>query len=178
MHPNKHKKQKANADEKPSQLPFDPDWYEANRSEIAVIMGYFFLRYLNLLYRKFEGDFVLCMVLGEIANHNVSGFFSESGSCIELKKKLKIYLKKIYLERMKHLKPTNAFSISEATGIPRETVRRKIDKLQEKGWIVKSDQGELFISETVSDYFTEDFNKEILTELFEANDCLRKLEIK
>jgi len=112
----------------------------------------------------------LCMVLGEIALHNISGFFSKQGSCIEVQKQLETYP-----ARMKNLEPTNAFSISEATGIPRETVRRKIDKLQKKGWIVKSDRGELFITETVSEYFSKEFNKEILTELFEASDRLRKL---
>lgn len=157
-------------EDKKSLVPFSPDWYEKNRSEIAIIMGYFFLRYLNLLYRKFDGDFVLCMVLGEIANHNISGFFSKKGSCIEVQKQLATYP-----ERIKHLQPTNAFSISEATGIPRETVRRKIDKLQKKGWIVKNDQGEVFICETVTEYFSNDFNKKILAELFEACNCLRKL---
>lgn len=154
-----------------TRLPFDPEWYDANRSEIAIIMGYYSLRYLNHLYRKFEGDFVMCMVLGEIANHNISGFFSRSGSCIEVQKE-----SERYLDRMKHLEPTNAFSVSEATGIPRETVRRKIDKLQEKGWIIKNGQGELFISETVSDYFTKEFNKKLLAELFDANDCLREIQ--
>lgn len=171
MSRNKPKKQDANADDKGFQLPFESDWYNANRSEIAVVMGHFFLRYLNLLYREFKGDFVLCLVLGEIANHNVSGFFSENGTCLELLDQLKSYM-----ERMKRLKPTNAFSISEATGIPRETVRRKIAKLQEKGWIVKNEQGELVISETVSDHFTKEFNKKILAELLDASDCVRKLK--
>jgi predicted ArsR family transcriptional regulator len=57
-----------------------------------------------------------------------------------------------YAERMKHLEPTNAFSISQATGIPRETVRRKIDKLQQKGWAVKNERSEVYMSETVSVY--------------------------
>jgi len=168
------RKKSKNPDEKhldkQLELSFDPDWYEANRSEIAVIMGYFFLRYLNLIYRQFDGDFVVCMVLGEIANHNVSGFFSRRGSCNDVLKNLETHH-----ERMKHLKPTNAFSISEATGIPRETVRRKIDKLQKKGWVVKTKKGELFISETVRDDFTREFNKKILSELFEACDCLHKI---
>ena len=168
---NRTEKQDDRANDEKHAPVFDPDWYVVNRYEIAIIMGFFFMRYLNLLYRKFEGDFVSCMVLGEIANHNVSGFFTEQGSCIEVLKQLKTRP-----ERIKLLKPTNAFSISEVTGIPRETVRRKIDKLQKKGWIVKSEQGELFISETVGDHFTTEFNKKILAELFEANDCLRKLK--
>lgn len=32
---------------------------------------------------------------------------------------------------------TNTLSISQATGIPRETVRRKLDSMAAKGWIVR-----------------------------------------
>ncbi len=152
-------------DDKTSAPPFDSDWYEENRSEIAVIMGCFFLRHLNLLYREFKGDFVLCLVLGEIAHHNISGFFSTQGTCLKIQKQFATYP-----DRMRHLKPANAFSISEATGIPRETVRRKIDKLQKKGWIIKNDRSEVVICETVSDHFTKEFNKEILAELFETDN--------
>ena len=144
-------------------LPFDSDQYDAHKSVVAIIMNHFFLRYLNLLYREFEGDLVLPIVLGEIAHHNIHRFYSLKGDCIEFNEKAATAP-----ERIKHLEPTNAFSISQATGIPRETVRRKIDKLQQKGWVVKNDQGEVFISETVSEYFTQDFNKKILAELLEA----------
>lgn len=170
MNRHKSEKQDHGTDDQKSRVSLDPDWYEVNRNQIAVIMGIFFLRYLNFIYSEFEGDFVLCMVLGEIANHNISGFYSKQGSCVEIQKKWKKYP-----GREKHLKPTNAFSISEATGIPRETVRRKIEKLRKLGWIVKSHKGDVHISGTVSDHFTKGFNKKLLAELFEANDCLRKL---
>ena len=153
-----------------STLPFDSDQYDAHKSVVAIIMNHFFLRYLNLLYREFEGDLVLPIVLGEIAHHNIHRFYSLKGDCIEFNEKAATAP-----ERIKHLEPTNAFSISQATGIPRETVRRKIDKLQQKGWVVKNDQGEVFISETVSEYFTQDFNKKILAELLEACECIRNL---
>jgi predicted transcriptional regulator len=133
-------------------------------------MNHFFLRYLNLLYREFEGDLVLPIVLGEIAHHNIHRFYSLTGGCIEFNEKAATAP-----ERIKHLEPTNAFSISQATGIPRETVRRKIDKLEKKGWVVKNDQGEVFMSETVSEHFTKDFNKKILAELLEASGCIWNL---
>ena len=76
---------------------------------------------------------------------------------------------------LKNLEPTNAYSISEATGIPKETVRRKIDKLVEKGWLVKSVRGEVTITERVGEHFTKDFNRKLLTELFETSDCIKNL---
>ena len=153
-----------------SSLPFDSDQYDTHKSAIAIIMNHFFLRYLNLLYREFEGDLVLPIVLGEIAHHNIHRFYSLKGDCIEFNEKAATAP-----ERIKHLEPTNAFSISQATGIPRETVRRKIDKLQQKGWVVKNDQGDVLISETVSEHFTQDFNKKILAELLEASECILNL---
>jgi hypothetical protein len=151
-------------------LPFDPEQYDAHRNSIAVVMAHFFLRYLNLLYREFEGDLLLPMVLGEIAHHNIFRFYSRKGDSVEVHEKAANYPK-----RMEHLEPTNAYSISQATGIPRETVRRKIDKLEKKGWVVKNDRGEVFFSPTVSDHFTKDFNKKILSELLSTSETIRNL---
>jgi len=36
---------------------------------------------------------------------------------------------------------TNTKSIAEVTGIPRETVRRKISSMQEKGWVQRDNTG-------------------------------------
>jgi predicted transcriptional regulator len=151
-------------------VTFDLERYDQHKSLVAVIMGRFFLRYLNLLYREFEGDLVLPIVLGEIAHHNILRFYSRKGDSIEVHDQAATYS-----ERMENFEPTNAFSISQATGIPRETVRRKIDKLEKKAWIVKNDQGEVFISNTVSEHFTKGLNKKILAELLEASESIRNL---
>ncbi len=37
--------------------------------------------------------------------------------------------------------PTNAVRLSDLTGIPRETVRRKLTRFRQKGWIVQDAQG-------------------------------------
>jgi len=150
--------------------PFDEAQYETHKVEVAVIMGQFFIRYLNLLYREFEGDLVLPIVLGEIAHHNIHHFYSKLG-CGMKSHKPKTSSEKIF----RNLEPTNAFSISEATGIPRETVRRKIDKLQKKGWITRNERGEVFLSTTVSDDFTKGVNRHILSELLETSRCLHNL---
>jgi len=152
------------------QLISDLARYDQHKSLVAVIMARFFLRYLNLLYREFEGDLILPIVLGEIAHHNLFRFYSLKGDSIEINKQVANYP-----ERMKHLEPTNAFSISQATGIPRETVRRKIDKLQQKGWVVKNDRAEVYMSETVSDHFTKDLNKKILVELLKTSESIQNL---
>lgn len=152
------------------QPSFDLESYDQHKSAVAMTMNHFFLRYLGLLYREFGGDLVLPIVLGEIAHQNIHRFYSSRGNSIEVHEQAENYP-----ERFNHLEPTNAFSISEATGIPRETVRRKIDKLRKNGWIVKNDRGEVRISETVSDHFTGDFNKTIVAELLETSEHIRNL---
>lgn len=128
------------------------------------------VRHLLLLYREFEGDLLLPIILGEIALHNVKKLYTVEKTCL---KALRDIPKGV--ERRRYLEPTNAFSISEATGIPRETVRRKIFKLVEKGWVVKGSRGELLITEDVSEYFTRNFNKELLTELLAVSCCITDL---
>lgn len=153
-----------------STLPFDSDQYDAHQNAVAVIMAHFFLRYLNHLYREFEGDLVLPIVLGEIAHHNIFRFYSRKGRSVEVREQ-----SMADSEQMKYLEPTNAFSISQATGIPRETVRRKIDKLENKGWVIKNEKRGILITETVSAHFTKDFNKRILAELLETSENIRNL---
>ena len=51
------------------------------------------------------------------------------------------------------LKPCNAYSIAAATGLPRETVRRKIGRLIELGWICREDNGHLYITEVALEQF-------------------------
>jgi predicted RNA binding protein YcfA (HicA-like mRNA interferase family) len=148
----------------------DLESYDQHENLIAVIMARFFLRYLNLLYREFKGDLVLPIVLGEIAHHNIFRLYSLKGDSMEVNEQAANDP-----ERMKHLEPTNAFSISQATRIPRETVRRKIEKLQQKGWVVKNDRGQVRISETVSGHFTKELNKKILAELLKTSESIRNL---
>lgn len=144
------------------------DLYDQYHIPITILMGHFMLRHLNRLYKEFEGDLVMPIVLGEIAHHNIFKFYSLRGQCIELQKQL-LSGSNPY----ENLEPCNAFSISEAIGIPRETVRRKIDKLVKKGWLLRNSKGEVTISNTVGDHFVPDFNKILLGELLDVSACIR-----
>jgi hypothetical protein len=44
-------------------------------------------------------------------------------------------------------KMINVQSIADSTGIPRETVRRKVARLVERGWVEKTATGELLVTE-------------------------------
>lgn len=66
---------------------------------------------------------VLCLVLGEIATRNTDLIRPERNDYNRPNAPQRQYL------------PCNALSIEKVTGIPRETVRRKIAKLLDLGWI-------------------------------------------
>ena len=146
------------------------DGYEECKVEIAIRMGHFFVRYLSRLYREFDGDMALVIVLGEIGHHNTSQFYSAEGP---------VPSRAVYEPAESvvwgRLTPCNAFSLSVATGIPRETVRRKIAWLIKRGWVKQKPNGEVCILPAVSEHFTTDFNPQTLRELLELSDQLRGL---
>jgi len=53
------------------------------------------------------------------------------------------------------MRPCNALSIAESCGLPRETVRRKIVKLIDRGYIYRSEDGFLFLTRSVGEDFED-----------------------
>ncbi|MFO7577191.1 MAG: hypothetical protein R6W66_05635 [Pelovirga sp.] len=137
--------------------------------EIATLMGWFFLRYLGRIYREFEGDFVLVMVLGEIAHHNICHFFS-----LGKPRKNRQNPSDSPLFDINSLEPCNAFSLSEATGIPRETIRRKIDLLLQQQLICKHPKGGYVIQPQISEHFST-FNAQLLEDFLATSEDLKNL---
>ena len=78
---------------------------------------------LRELYRTFDGDITLALVLGEIGQYGAASRYLDG--------------------RSPNHQPRccNALSIAHASGIPRETVRRKLKKLLDLGWITECQQG-------------------------------------
>jgi hypothetical protein len=149
---------------------FDSEQYEKHKRSIAVVLGRYMLQHLLALYREFEGDLLIPIILGEIAHHNVNKFYYWEGMCLKPRSDIPPEA-----ERLQHLDSTNAYSISESTGIPRETVRRKIEKMVGKGWLTKGARGELSITELAVNHFTGDFNKQMITELLASSACIEDL---
>ena len=65
---------------------------------------------------------------------------------------------------------TNRKSIADSTGIPRETVRRKVAMLMDRGWIVEQPDGSLMPTKKAAEelHFTTMRSFEILGHLAEA----------
>lgn len=133
-------------------------------------MSHFLLRYLNALYREFNGDLALVIVLGEVAHHNVCRLFSTEGPLAPLEES-NYDDPGLYA----NLEPCNAFSLAAATGIPRETVRRKIGQLVKRGWLQRNSNGSVRIGPAVGRHFRPDFNVRLLRELLEVSDQLKQV---
>lgn len=131
--------------------------YEACRTEVAIRMGRFFVQHLMRLHREFDGDLEQVILLGEIGHHNASGLrFAASGELAGRGSG----------GAAPRLLPCNAFSLSQATGIPRETVRRKISKLERRGWVRSNPRRELFVTPQAAEHFMPLFNRDTLEDLF------------
>ena len=121
--------------------------YAANRARISVALSEFTVPLLSRIYHAFEGDMVAGLVLGEIAHRNVEAWLAQHENSEQLLQDP--------ARRETLMRPCNALSIAEACGLPRETVRRKIVKLVERGYIYRSEEGFLFLTMTVGDDFEE-----------------------
>jgi len=94
-----------------------------------------FLEFLITLHNLFDGDFDLYIVFGAIGHYRELQFTNG-----------KIDGSKSTLEMPNYLKRLNPTTLSDVTGIPRETVRRKIKKLIQMGYISIGERKRLEIS--------------------------------
>ena len=144
---------------------FSREVFARNRGFITLVMNDFFLSYLLRVYHSFDRDIVMAIVLGTIAHHNVRDLARRTGYDTHLLSEA------LRMPRRKATSflPTNAFSVSEATGIPRETVRRKVGSLAAKGWIRRNRQGDLFLTSRPMKHFRSS-HYQLMNDLLETVD--------
>jgi hypothetical protein len=139
--------------------------YETHQTEIAIRMGRFFVEHLIRLYRAFDGDLTQVIILGEIGHHNTTRTHPAAGP----------RRRPPATPSVEDFLPCNAFSISQATGIPRETVRRKIAGLVRRGWVRQNARGEVFVTPAAGAHFMPVFNRDTLLDVLAVADELRSL---
>jgi hypothetical protein len=137
-------------------LDAGPEHGARSSNQQAVTM--LFVRHLKSVYRAFDGELLEAIVLGEVGHHNLSAYFADakkarrSGQVPPPMPKEYDYL------------PTNTHSIAQATGIPRETVRRKVKALVSRGWLQRRRDRSLILTPVPFEHFRE--LREELTEDF------------
>ncbi|MFO1037255.1 MAG: hypothetical protein U1E45_10450 [Geminicoccaceae bacterium] len=134
----------------------------------SLLISSFMIRHLTKLHRVFDGDLVAPIVLGEIAHHNVAGTFVRDGFLTQSGETV------VKGRVPGPLRPCNVLSISEATGIPRESVRRRVDQFIRRGWI-RRDDGGLVMTSKVAEEFVPDFNLTTLKDLLATAERLDKV---
>lgn len=142
----------------------------AGRTTAIVSVNLYLTRYLVGLYRMFDGDLVEAIVLGEIAHHNLSGLLNTIGGVTGFHASLRAGRPP---DRSAYL-PTNAFSIAQATGIPRQTVRRKVASLTKRGWLTTTPDGGLLATDRPFHHFAQ-FNAANVDDFLDTADELSRL---
>jgi len=135
---------------------------------VSIILARHEMRGLRRLYEDFDRDILLPILLGEIAFHNIGVF--ENGDAL-----INVDDEGEFVGIDCKLKPCNAYSIAAATGLPRETVRRKIARLIELGWLNKRHNGHLYVSSRALNHFGSLLRSRDLPELLETADKVRRL---
>jgi hypothetical protein len=149
-------------------VDMDRKTFARHEATLAVILDGFFLRQLLAVYAAFEGDVLRAIVLGEVARHNLSAHTTAA----ETPRELSATIRNDTTDRRHVLLPSNAYSVAHTTGIPRETVRRKIDALLRHGWFVKDQDVHLYVTRAALAHFS-DFNFERLGDLLRTEEHIR-----
>ena len=130
--------------------------------QIAFHLGKVLTHSLRESYRAFDGDLTMALVLGEIGQYSAAPVHEP-----------------VRHKYLGSFRTCNAHSISIASGIPRETVRRKLDKLLARGWIIEMENGAVGLNpehEPSLAVVCSDFNHRILQSLRETMGALTKID--
>lgn len=146
---------------------FSTEEFEKNRIKIEIETNKFLVDHIVRVYKLFDGDIVSAIVLGAISFHTISNIAPK------LNHDTNKISKALANQNDSSIPPCNAYSISESTGIPRETVRRKIEKLVQAGFITKNTKSEVFFKEGTQFFFSH-FSLETANNVLNAADNLRE----
>jgi CRP-like cAMP-binding protein len=138
----------------------------------AVLLARYQIHSLRRVFEEFDRDILLPILLGEIALHNIGAL--EHGTD-DLQLDTRDVICDADEEAVARMRPCNAYSIAAATGLPRETVRRKIGRLVELGWIRRQDNGHLYLSARALKHFGVLLCSRDLPEFLQTAERVRKL---
>ncbi len=128
-----------------------------HHQESAFVLGRFMTEHLVRVYQAFDKDITAAIVLGAIHQYNLQRNHAYIGE----KSAEGFHQLAAQAEHLAHGRACTAMSISKSTGIPRETVRRKISALIRRGWLKQIGPDKLVVTELATKHFTE-FDTETL----------------
>lgn len=144
--------------------------FERHKREISILLGQYHLRHLRRLAEIFQGDLDLPLILGEVANRNIGFALSETGvSRDDVDQQI------VRARENEGLSPCSAMSVSLATGLPRETVRRKLNKLVAQGFLVKLPDSTFVTTTKPLEFFSDILTREQLGDLLTTSSRISRL---
>lgn len=129
-------------------MTIDRKVFDQNFYRVSYLLSRFMVPYMRSVYREFDGDVLLNIIIGEIGTRNLGQFYEASRNSKTFESRLGDVN-----EHQRVLRPCNALSISDASGIPRETVRRKVNTLIQRGWVSQNERGHLYLTPEVARHF-------------------------
>lgn len=126
-------------------MPFDDDTLRTHFGHIWPVHNDAFCKLLVALRRHFGGDLDRMLVLAIIgartlARGRIDGMSYDRFMALD--------------RRHDDVAPINLQSIADYSGIPRETVRRKLCELERLGWIIRRDNGYLIATDQATQDLT------------------------
>ena len=121
--------------------------FRANHHPPMFLVYSLLQREMKRHYQLCDGDLVMALVMSEIWHFNITRYFDRSGhhNASEILSDP--------LRRQALLPACNAYSISQVLGVPSETVRRKVRKLIELGWVERNSDHELITTQLLESHF-------------------------
>lgn len=135
---------------------FDEREFNKNWHFDFFIMFGFIRRFIKMDYEKSGNDLTMSMVLSEIWLYNVGKRIAADFS---LPGAEDLSVNEV---RRRTFPKCNAYSISLALGMSPETVRRKVKKLIDRGWVERSPTGELMVTAEAEAAYTHETNLETM----------------
>ena len=155
-------------------MPINRTLYEQRMRYLSYLINDFILWQLARARQRFDGDIDAALILGEIAHYNIRKNFQQIFS---LDQASISGAGKAIIESIPDtgfIQEHQCHVDQRATGIPRETVRRKIQWLEQRGWVSKDDTGALTVTDVPAKDFA-DFNYETMERFITTADKVRQI---
>ena len=134
----------------------------------AFAMNRFIVDHLLRFGRSFGADYPMLLIWGVVAHQSLIHLVPMGSMPSQL-----LNEKGILADPQPALRPVRVRDLCQITGIPKETVRRKLLKLSQAGWIVQQGEGWVINRETFVDL--RDFTRESMTRMLSTADHVRSL---
>jgi predicted transcriptional regulator len=159
------------ADSPPDAAGPDDDLAHFDRAfgPVAFVANRFIVDHLLRYARQFGADYQMLVIWGVLAHQSVAHLLPMGRHPPE-----QLNQKGILDDPYSLVRPVRLRDLSQITGLPKETVRRKLEKLEKAGWICRREAGWVLLHAAI-DAELREFSRETVTRLLTAAEDIRRL---